>query len=194
MREIVARYHTPLNEGKYYAKAVVEYDGREIVLEQAFELGNMLIDLKSIYVKDFRLGEIARFDLMIESKWNEQIPDVYADMQVKDAYGRQLTKFKTRETDLDPYTVEVLDAYWDTGEAVVGTYTAKVTLHFLGNNLEKTITLNVREDSIDIDFMPTAQVIGEEAPGTQTSFIIILIVVSMVINIALVLWLARRRK
>jgi len=193
MRELVARYHNELKEGKYFAKAYVNYDGEEIVLEQPFSIGNMLVDIRSVYVKDFSLGEIARFDIMIESKWNEQIPDIFADMEIHDRYGKEIAQSKTKEVDLPAGGVDVLDAYWDTDEVTVGQYNAKITLHFLGNNLEKTLTLNVREDAIDIDFMPTARAV-EDIPGENTSFIIILIVLSMVFNAGLIFWLARRKK
>jgi len=192
LRELVARYNTPLNPGKYYAKATVNYDGQEIIIEQPFEIGSMLVEIKSIYVKEFKLGGIAKFDILIESKWNDIIPDLFADFVIKDKYGKQLTKFKTRDIDLAPGELQVLDAYWDTDEVLEGQYNAKITLHFLGNNLEKSITLSVREDAIDIDLMPTGQAITE-APGTEVSFVIILIIISIIVNIALIIWFARRK-
>lgn len=193
MRELVAKYHTPLNKGRYYAKAVVTYDGQEVVAEAQFEVGDLMIGIDNIYVKEFRLGEIAKFDIIVESKWNDLIPDVFADMEVRDQYGNVAGRFKTSEVDVDAYSKEFIEAYWDTKEANVGRYNAKITLHFLGNNIEKTVGLNVREDGIDIDFMPTAQVVSA-APTENQSFIIILVILSIFINIGLFVWFARRKK
>jgi len=193
MRELVARYENGLLLGKYYVKAVVTYDGKEIVIEDTFEVGNLLVELTGIYVKQFRLGEIAKFDILIESKWNEPIADVFADMEIKDK-GKSLTRFKTSEVDLDPYAKEVLNAYWDTADVSIGTYRAKVTLHFLGKNLEKEMTLNVREDAIDIDFMPTAMAIDTPEPSKRDSYIIILVALSIIVNITLFIIFARRKR
>jgi len=109
-RELVARYLNPLKMGKYYARAVVVYDGKEIVLEEEFTIGNMLIEFKDIYVKEFRLGEIAKFDIKIKSLWNEQIPDVYADMEIKDSTGEVLSKYTSKEIDLPAESFDVIDS------------------------------------------------------------------------------------
>jgi len=193
MRELVARYHNALNTGKYYVKAFVNYDGEEFMLEEVFEIGNLLINIDNIYVKNFRIGEIAKFDIIVESKWNEPIPDVFADMEIRDKFGQVEAMYKTTETDVPAYSKEFLEAYWDTRDASVGKYNAKITLHFLGNNLEKSITLNVREDSIDIDHTPTARLIDQpQSQGNST--ILVLVVISIVFNIAIFALLARRKK
>jgi hypothetical protein len=196
MREIVARYQNQLNVGKYYAKAIVSYDGEELILEKTFEIGDLMVEVDNIYVSSFKLGDIAKFDIIIESKWNELITDLFADIEIKDKYGKVQTKFKTREIDVKPHSKEFLDAYWDTKDVTIGRYQAKISLHFLGNNIDKTISLDVKEDSIDIDLMPTANVIegGSTAPGERDSMIIIIVIVSMVVNIGLFIIFARRKK
>jgi hypothetical protein len=196
MREIVARYDNKLNIGKYYAKAIVNYDGKELVLEKTFEIGNLMIDIDNIYVSSFKLGDIAKFDIVLESKWNELITDLFADVEIKDKYGNVQTKFKTREIDIKPYSKEFLDAYWDTKDVTIGKYQAKISLHFLGNNIDRTISLDVKEDSIDIDMMPTAMAINPASsePSERDSMIIIIVIVSMLVNVGLFIIFARRKK
>jgi len=193
IRELVATYSNGLPKGKYYARAVLDYDGVEVILEDTFEIGNMLVDLKNIYVKNFKLGEIAKFDIIVENMWNEQIPDVYADIMIRDQYGRTQTEFKTSDVDLSPEQTALLNAYWDTSEVLVGEYRTEITLHFLGNNVKKTMTLTVREDAIDIDFMPTALAIDQPAPTKRDSWIIVLIILSIVVNALLIIYFARRK-
>ena len=193
-RELVARYHNGLPEGRYYARAVVDYDGNEIELEKTFDIGNMLIVLHNIKVKQFTLGSIAKFDIMIENTWNEQIPDVYANLGIRDKYGKAQTEFKTSEIDIMPGDTEILNAYWDTSDISPGRYSAQVTLHFIGNNIQKSMTLNVGEDGIDIDFMPTGMVIEQSGPTKRDSYIIILVVLSMIVNALLIIYFARRRR
>jgi hypothetical protein len=193
MRELVAKYQNGLPKGRYYAKAIVSYDGQELILEQSFQIGELVVDIRNIYAKEFKLGQIALFDIIVESLWNEPIPDVYADMEIKDGYGATLTSFKTAQTDLAPYEKEVLNAYWDTKGISAGQYQAKVTLHFLGNNIEKSITLNVREDGIDVDLMPTAKVV-QEPTSKRDMYIVLLVIISIIVNIALFVIFARRKK
>ena len=193
MREIVARYQNGLPVGKYYARATVSYGGQEIVLEETFEVGSMVVSIQGIFVRQFRLGQIAKFDILVESSWNEPIAGIFADMEIRDRYGKQLTRFKTAEKNLPAMGKDVLEAYWDTGNAEAGTYSAKVTLHFLGNNVEKAITLQVREDGIDIDLMPTMRAV-ETAPSARDSYIVVLVALSILVNIALFIIFARRKR
>jgi hypothetical protein len=192
-RELVARYASGLPRGKYYVKAELVYDGNKVPMEGVLEIGNMLIELKSIYAKDFRLGEIAKFDMIIESKWNEELPNVYADLVIKDEFGKTKTTFKTSEISLAPLSVGLLNAYWDTHEITPGDYQATVMLHFLGDNVQKTMSFRVREDAIEIDLMPTAKAVDSELPTKRDSFIIVLIVLSILINAAVVVYFMRRK-
>ena len=164
-----------------------------MTLKSPFEVGSFLIEIKNIYVEQFRLGDIAKFDIVIQNRWNELIPDIYADMDIQDTTGRSMTKFKTASTDLSKDSTDILQAYWDTRDIDEGIYKAKLTLHFLGNNMEKKMVLTVRSDAIDIDFSPTAFATSAKSRD-QTSFTIILIILSMVINISLIIWFARRRE
>ena len=193
LRELVANYNSGLNKGRYFAKAIVSYDGEELELEQAFEVGDLRVDIVNIYVQNFRLGEIAKFDIIVENKWNEPIPDVFADMEIKDSFGKTETRFKTAEIDLQPFSTDIMNAYWDTKDTETGLYKAKLTLHFLGHNAEKSIVLDVKEDSISIDLMPTGRAIAAQDTETD-SFIIILIVASMIFNGILFIIFARRKR
>lgn len=192
-RELVARYSSGLPRGKYYVKAELVYDGNKVPMEGILEIGSMLIELKSIYAKDFRLGEIAKFDLLIESKWNEELPHVYADLTIRDQYGNTETTFKTSEISLSPMSVGLLNAYWDTQEVAPGDYQATVMLHFLGDNVQKTMSFRVREDAIDIDLMPTAKAVDGDLPTRRDSLIIMLIVISVLINAAVVVYFMRKK-
>jgi len=194
MRELVAKYHNGLPQGRYYAKAIVKYDSNELELEETFEIGSVLIEIKNIYVEQFRLGDIAKFDIVIENKWNELIPDVYAEMDISDTSGKSMTKFKTAEIDLSKDSTDILQAYWDTRDVDSGLYKATLTLHFLGNNLQKKMVLTVRSDAIDIDFSPTAMATSATTDDSKMPFIIILIVLSMIVNISLIIWFAKRKQ
>lgn len=186
MRELVATYQNGLAQGRYFARALVTYDGKEAGAETVFDIGGVLVSIQGVYVDKFRLGEIARFTIVVESKWNDVIPDVFADLVVRDFRGGQLTRFMTAEADLAPGQKEVLEAYWDTDGLSSGVYSATVTAHFLGNSLVKDMALDVKDDAIDIDFSPTGLVLAQEDKSSRTlTFIAMLVIASIIVSIVL---------
>lgn len=196
LRELIAKYDdNVLNDGKYLAKAIINYDDNEILLEKTFSIGELMISLENLIVKEFKLGEIAKFEIILKSQWNEKIPNVFVDMIVKNEDGRTMTKYTSASLDLEPEQKGTLISYWDTKDAKAGRYDAKIILHFLGKNVEKNAVLDVTENSIGIGFSPTGQVIGLETVKTSKDALIILIVIiSLIINIVILFVFLRRKK
>ena len=196
LRELVARYDDNLlNEGRYLAKTFINYDGNEIVLEKTFSVGDLMISLENIIVKEFKLGDVAKFEIVLKSQWNEKIPDIFADMIIKNENGRTMTKFTTASIDMEPEEKGTLISYWDTKDTPKGRYDTKVILHFLGRNVEKNVVLDVNQDSIGIGFSPTGQVIGLETVKTSKDALIILVVVgSLILNLVILFIFLRRKK
>jgi hypothetical protein len=190
MRELVAYYTNGLPAGKYYIIAELDYDGSRMELKDELVVGKARVELKNLIVKGFRLGDIAKFDIEIESLWNEEIDDVYADLEIRDGQGGVETTFKTAEQDLPPLSSGALNAYWDTSKVVPGPYRATVTLHFLGNNVQRTMALEVSDDAIDVGM--TAKAIEADTPIRKDSFIIIVALVT-VVNTALIIYFLRKR-
>ena len=72
-RDLTAKWKADVNPGVYHAVAVVNYDGKLVRVEKNFGVGNLLIDVVDVKVKNFKLGGIAKFEISLENKWNQKI-------------------------------------------------------------------------------------------------------------------------
>ncbi len=185
--ELVAAWNADINPGTYHAVATVHYDDKVTRTEKNFAVGNMLIDVLDVSVKDFRLGGIAKFNIEVESKWSEKITGVYAEMEVLRPNGDVMTTFKSVSVDIEPMGRATLYAYWDTEGVEKGDYNINLKLHYAGKVSENKIDTYVGFDSIETNLEAgiTGQAIfytGEAGAADINMYIIILVVVLVGIN------------
>ena len=192
--KLEANWIANVNPGVYNAQAIIYYDGKEIRLEKAFEVGNLIVEIKKVEVLDFHLGDVARFDIYLENKWNQPLHDVYAEMTIsKD--DKEYTKFKTATADLQPLLTERIRAYWDTKGVDIGTYDLRIVVHYAGKVTEKLIKAEVSLDAIRTDLSPTGQVIiGKKSKKTRDTILTLLIIVLISANIGWFIYFRKTRK
>jgi hypothetical protein len=179
--KLIGSWLADVNPGKYHVQAKIFYDEKTIDLEQNFEVGNLYIDIKEITVKDFSLGQVASFNILLESTWNEPINNVYGEMTVLDSSGSQYSTFKTASVTLPPMGEGTLKAYWDTEGVKVGTYTLRLLIHYSEKVTEKMIDTEVAIDSIQTQLGPTAQVTASPTSGRDT-LLTVLVILLILIN------------
>lgn len=190
---LTANWKPNVNSGKYHAVAEITYDEKKLVIEDNFEVGKLFIEIKRIDVKDFSLGQVAVFDILLESKWNEQIENVYGEMTVLDKSGTEYAKIKTASISMPAMGQGLLKAYWDTKGIQVGTYTLRILIHYGERVTEKLIETEVNIDSIRTELGPTAQVVAQKGMGRDT-LLTILVIILVVINIGWFVFFIRWRK
>ena len=79
---LIAKLDTnDIPSGDYQAIAVVEYDGFKATDQENFRLGDLYVNLTD-YTKEFELNKINRWDIFIESRWNKQITNLYAEAKI----------------------------------------------------------------------------------------------------------------
>ncbi|HLC73857.1 MAG TPA: hypothetical protein VJH20_04455, partial [Candidatus Nanoarchaeia archaeon] len=83
------------NAGKYLAKLAVTYDGEVANAEMVFNYGQALIEVLDVYVKDFKLGQIAKFNILVQNKFSEDINDVFATMDFLNEKGDLVISIKS---------------------------------------------------------------------------------------------------
>ena len=194
--ELYAVYKNGLKPGKYHAIAHVRYDTQVATTETNFGVGEMFVEIKNIDVKDFRLGSVAKFDIRIENKWNEELKDVYGRMQIWDEDDNLVADFKTASIDLQPFETTTIYGYWDTEGISVGTYEAKLTLYYANKTTERMLKTNVKLSSIEIDIIGVGMgaVTVKERPEEIDNYIIILIIVLVVANMGWFYYFRRSKK
>lgn len=192
--ELMAVWDADVNPGMYHAAATVRYDGEVGKTEKTFYVGNMLVDVIDIKVKDFSLGSVAKFDILTESKWNQPIKDVYAHMIISDKHDNKVADFKSASLDLEPFEKAHLFAYWDTEGVMEGDYIAKLKLHYGNRVTEREIPTKIGLESITMDFMGggSGAVTGEGDLLSQYP-IILLVAVLIAINLAWFMYFRKRK-
>ncbi|MBN2330691.1 MAG: hypothetical protein JXC85_02650 [Candidatus Aenigmarchaeota archaeon] len=138
-------------EGIYTAKATFEYGGDEpAVMEKGFRVGDILIRIIDVLNNETVEDEIAKFVVKVESFWNSRINDVYAALDVRKD-GRNVGESKSSNVNVEPWSVEDMNIYWDTSGIEPGTYDAIITVYYQNKTAEKTIeTKIVQKPQFDI--------------------------------------------
>ncbi len=181
-KDLAASWKAEVNPGVYHAVAVLSYDGKTARAEKNFYVGNLLIEVKDVTVRGFKLGGVARFNILVESKWNEKIENVYAEMVITDSKGDTMASVKSASVDVEPLKEETLLAYWDTEGVEKGVYDAKVILHYAGKTTEKELKTYIELESITTEIIGvTARAVRAEEGGGYdiiTPLVIILIMIN----------------
>jgi hypothetical protein len=185
---IIVPYTPTLKPGNYRAVATVIADEFNTKDERTFSLGSMSINIDGISVDNFKLGGIARFDILLENAWNEKIPGVYGEVSILDKSGNVYTKFKTASVDLDSFEKQELSAYWDTAKVTPGEYKLSIALQYLGQSSEKVYDILVSMNEIKTSLV--GNVVATQSKDNNiiltaiyilTALVIILIVLNVLI-------------
>jgi hypothetical protein len=117
---------------EYKAVATVFYDDNKSIVEDSFKIGDL--DIKIInYTRNFKKNSINKFDIEIESGWNNIIKNVYAEITIDN------TVIKTPFVDLEPWQRKILSTYWNTNNVSIGEHKARIVLFYHDKvTIEKT--------------------------------------------------------
>jgi len=190
-KDLAAYWKADVNPGVYHAVATLKYDGKIAKVEKNFYVGNLFIEIKDVTVKGFRLGGIAKFDILVESKWNRKIENVYAEMIITDARGDTIADIKSASVDIEPLQQKTLHAYWDTEGVEKGVYDARLVLHYAGRTTEKKLKTYVELENLRTEIVGvTAKVLRRKEGGYD--ILTPLVIVLVMINIGWFLYFRRR--
>ena len=193
-KELVTEWKVDVNPGTYLARATVVYDEHTAEIEKIFNIGTLRLELIDVVVEDFRLGGIAKFNILLENKWGEQIKDVYAQVLIFDDASKKIADSKSANENIPALSRKNMFAYWDTAGIDIGDYKGKIVMHYLEQETEKEILVRVRENSLIVDIIGvTAKAIARQGAGISSSFLLIsIIIVLILINVAWFLFLRKK--
>ncbi|MEK6792237.1 MAG: hypothetical protein AABX96_03095 [Nanoarchaeota archaeon] len=193
-RELAAKWDTSgVSSGRYRAIATILYDESTLTIEKEFSVGADSLELKNVEVNDFSLGEIAKFEFLVDNGLNFQVDGAYILMQVFNDEGSVMAEFKSATYDVQPFASKLLVAFWDTEGVRAGTYDAKAFINFGQSSIQKQLTLDVSEN--DITVIGVGYVIKSASGGRGNSLTTILIIVVVVLVLLNLTWfLVLRRK
>ncbi|MBU0757145.1 MAG: hypothetical protein KKF44_03715 [Nanoarchaeota archaeon] len=79
--KLVVELKQELLLGSYIVKALVSYDGESLELEKNLDIGDPLIEILNLGVNSFKLGSIAKLDMILKNRWNRDISDIEPSMK-----------------------------------------------------------------------------------------------------------------
>jgi len=179
------------SSGNYDVKATVYYDGNKLELGSKFTLGDFLIRLLDIFVNNFRLGGIAKFNILVQSMGNEEVGGLYSEMDIN-RDGQDVNDLKSAEIDVKTGETNKLFVFWDTEGIDIGLYDGKLMLKYDDKVMEKQIRMIVKEDGIDVEIVGvTGAVVGGTNIKTSANILLIVIVIG---GGVFLYWKLRKRK
>jgi hypothetical protein len=186
---------TELGPGIYKAVMTLTYDNLVLTLEKQFEIGDIWIDIKEIFVNNFRLGEVAKFNILVESLWNKIIKNAYAQLIMKNKQGDVIADTKSASFDINPAERKTIFAYWDTEDVEEGEYDGKVILHYEDKTTEKSLRTYVKLDGIDIEIIGVTAAAVQPSPRARIdtqAILTMLVIIMILINIAWFIYFKKR--
>lgn len=193
-RELVARWVAE-KPGKYKATATLNYDGKTLTLEKEFVVGGFLLKLNDITVNNFKLGSIAKFQILVENIGSDVINSAYSEMKLQNEKGQTIMNVESNRKDLTPDEEKELEAYWETENIEKGTYDGSITLKYDDKQKTRSIRTTVKDDSIDTEIMSiTGMAVAPTTKPKNNAIIAVLIITLIIINIGWFVYFKRRQK
>ncbi len=167
---------TDFRAGNYIAEAVVNY-GDEVRVNRTFRIGSLFVNITN-FTQSLPKKGIERFFIDVESKWNDYIESIYADVNISN--GTKITGLRTPPVDLNAWETKRLEGFLDTSN-LLGKYETNITLYYHYGEGRSSVfgELLVFEVKKGIGFISIAIIV-----------VIVLIITSIIIFLVLV----RRRK
>ena len=130
--------------GKYTARAKVLYNGNTVVAEKEFKIGTLAINILDVPAVYIHSDQIAKFQIKVESLWNERIDNIYAELKIMQN-GAVLGRAKSETFSLGAWEIKTLDVFLDSTGIEPGTYDIEIILYYAG-----TITTERFEDRLNV--------------------------------------------
>ncbi len=143
---------TNLNPGSYKAIAKINYDGKYIEASTYFNIGSL--DIEILNITTVTREDLAKFEILVKSKWNDDIEDVYADIElISLENGRTLATLKTPSITLKGFKTGTLTALWDAAGQDPGNYEARVTVYYGDKTTTRTIQYELEDKTLEFSLV-----------------------------------------
>lgn len=166
-----------LEPGTYQVRGRAEFAYQEEESIANLRVGTLDVTLRD-YTRELTVGSVQRFVFTAASNWNQPVQGVYGTVSLAGNTER------TPSIDLIPFGEGDLSTYLDVKEALPGTSSGSITLHY-----------NDEEQEFPIQVALVAPVVQEpESSGINPVFILyIALILLVLINIIILLWRSKRR-
>lgn len=181
--ELLAKWSGNVSVGDYNAKIAVVYDGEIATSEKEFNIGKRYLEIQKIEVNDFKLGGIAKFNVLVENKWTDNVDGAYLNLLIYNNEDKVMADIKSQTYDIASSSKENMIAYWDTAGVKKGTYRGKLSLNYGEGSFDREVSVRVSDEEILVMGI-SGEVIVERIKGSNfQKFLIIAVVILAVLNV-----------
>lgn len=183
----------PKNPGSYKAVAVVNYDGSTAKSEKQFLVGKFFLKPVDISVKNFRLGEIAKFSILVENVGNTEVKSATSRIILDDASGR-IAELRSVAIDVPAFQKKEMESFWDTEGVKPGDYKGKLILEHDSKSLERELNVRVASDSIKVEIAGVTGFVTKAEAKKEANWLLIAAILASVLAAAGMAFYFLRRK
>jgi hypothetical protein len=173
---------TDIKPGSYNVVATFYHDGGSSVLEGVLNVGTKYIEIKN-YTTELEQGKINKFEVDVESRWNNPIKKVYSVIALEGAL------VKTPTDSINPWETKRQTAYIDTTNMAFGEYDANLTVIY-GDTPDEELSTSrmIRVKVLPPPAAPTSEPEQEKPTAldlklTPVTILIIIIVVLVMFDL-----------
>ncbi len=174
---------TDYSAGNYIINVTLLYDQKILSKLTEFKIGTLDLTILD-YTKNFLNNSVSKFELNLESKWNDPIKDVYAEIKIQQN-NKQVALLTTPTTHFNPWDTKTLSTYWDTKALNIGKYNATITIHFSDKTKQIQDIFEIIIQKKQIPF---------SIPITPTNILITTVSLLVIVNIVLITKFKKRKK
>ncbi len=171
-----------INPGRYRAVATITYDGQTAYSEREFEVGSKNVEVESISVNNFALGEIAKFSILVNNQWASPLKDVIVQMMVYNENGEVMADFASQSYEIPALSKAEVVSYWDTVGVKEGTYKGKLILKYEDRVTERPIEIIVSDNNIEVTGFTGKAIFPKKSFFSLQNVLIGIVVLLIVIN------------
>ena len=198
-RELVAVWTPNVAPGSYRAIVTIIYDGQTLTIEKDFTVSGSYLKLRGLSVKDFNLGDIAKFDILVENTLDAPMSKAFAQMFVYGNGGSVLGEFQSQTYNIPALGEVNMVAFWDTANVVKGVFDATLILRAgEEQSVQQDLNLLLELSDNEVKVFGVGYVIAPAEGGSSglfdNSLVVVLITVIAVLIIINVLWFLVIRK
>lgn len=182
--DLSGKWKVNVFSGDYIAKVVIIYDNQNKTFEKKFAVGIRNLSIEGMLVNNFQLGGIAKIQILVENKWNQNLKGVVANLVIYNPENQVMADIKSSPEDITPLNKKELITYWDTAKIPEGEYKGKLIINYEDKTTEKDLVLSVGQDSLNVFGVGYAIRPRIMQESTLTTILLIVVVLLLVVNLA----------
>ena len=127
-----------LNPGDYQTTLTYDYSDKSVSKDYKLKVGELNVDIIN-HTTQLYNDSIQKFNIFVESDWNNIIRSVYADIIING------TEAKTTPANLENFEERTITAYIDTTSIPIGNHTVEMDLYFATDSKKQFSNIEIIE-------------------------------------------------